>query len=97
MASPATDEERARLRQLVLFDIATASTGVAVMSVVFAIVEPSPWLFVLDVLVAGSGLLMAAALIPLRTGNLTAAVAWLAAANWFIAPAATAIAGTCGP
>src|SRR5690606_16179058 len=44
------------------------------------------------VLVAASGVLMAVALVPVRSGNLTAAVAWLAAANWFIAPAATVIA-----
>lgn len=85
-------DEPARLRQLVWFDVITASTAVVVLILAYALVFRSGWLLVLGLLVAASGAGMAAGLRPLRRGDLSGAVAWLAAANWCIALAATSIA-----
>ncbi|MGE0141460.1 MAG: sensor histidine kinase [Ilumatobacteraceae bacterium] len=90
--SPPRPDEAARLRQLVWFDVATACTAVVVMGATYAAVLRSTWLVVLCVLVAASGLVMATALVPLRSGDLRGAVACLAAANWAIAPASTLVA-----
>ncbi len=87
-----TAEERIRLRQLIWFDVATACTAVAVMSLTYLAVVRNAWLLLLCVLVAASGVTMAAGLRPLLHGDLSGAVAWLAAANWSIALASTAIA-----
>ena len=91
-ASASSGDERARLRQLVWFDIATACTAVAVMSATYALVTRNGWLLVLCGLVSFSGAAMAGGLRPLARGDLSAAVGWLAGANWAVALAASAIA-----
>jgi signal transduction histidine kinase len=91
-ATPFSDDERDRLRDLIRFDVLTAVTAVVVMLATYGLVRRTVWLPVLCVLVGGSGVVMALALPPAGRGDLEAAVRRLAVANWFVALAAASIA-----
>jgi signal transduction histidine kinase len=95
MSDPASSTARhsvARLRTIILFDAGTAAAATVFMVVVRVTVVSSSYLTLTAVLVALSGAVMAAGLIPLRRGNVGSALLWLAAANWGIAIAAATIA-----
>ena len=95
MSDPAPNTARAsvaRLRTIILLDAGTAAAATVFMVVVRVTVVSSSYLTLTAVLVALSGVVMAAGLVPLRRGNLRSALLWLAAANWGIAIAAATIA-----
>jgi signal transduction histidine kinase len=87
-----TDEQLARLRVLIVVDVATALTAAFLMFVSWILWVDSPVLPVVTVAVAAAGGVMARALWPLRRGDVSQAVLWWAAANWGIAIVAAATA-----
>ena len=87
----------ARLRAIILVDIGTALAATVLMVVVRLTVVSSSYLTLAAVLVALSGVVMAAGLRPLGRGDVGRALRWLAAANWSIAIAAATIATFCWP
>ena len=87
----------ARLRAIILVDIGTALAATVLMIVVRLTVVSSSYLTLAAVLVALSGVVMAAGLRPLGRGDVGRALRWLAAANWSIAIAAATIATFCWP
>ena len=87
-----TDEQVARLRVLILVDMATALIAAFLMFISWLVWVDSPVLPVLTVAVALAGGVMARALWPLRRGDVSQAVLWWAAANWGIAIVAAATA-----
>ena len=90
-ARPLGSPER-RLARLLGTDLATCVVGVAVMLAVHVVVFDSTYLLLLAAMVAGAGLLMAVAFVPLRRGRVRMAVAFLAAANYLVALGTTTIA-----
>ena len=87
----------ARLRAIILVDIGTALAATVLMVIVRLTVVSSSYLTLAAVLVALSGVVMAAGLRPLGRGDVGRALRWLAAANWSIAIAAATIATFCWP
>jgi len=87
-----SDRQVARLRLLIIVDVATAYTAAVLMILSWRLWVDSPALPFVTAAVAVAGTVMARALWPLRRGDVAQAVLWWAAANWGIAIIAAATA-----
>jgi len=87
-----TANTAARLRTIILVDVATAFSATIFMLVIRVTVVSSSYLTVAAGVVAASGVVMAGGLGPLRCGDIRRALRWLAVANWSVAIAAATIA-----
>jgi len=86
------DRSVARLRTIILVDIATALAGTLFVVVVYVGALRSGYLVLTAALVAASGGVMAAGLRPLGRADIRRALLWLAVANWSVAIGAATIA-----
>ena len=87
-----TANTAARLRTIILVDVAIAAAATIFMLVVRVTSVSSSYLTLAAGLVAASGVVMAGGLVPLRRGDSRRALRWLAVANWSIAIVAATIA-----
>lgn len=87
-----TENSTARLRTIIIVDVATAFAATIFMLVIRMTVLSSSYLTLAAGVVAASGVVMAGGLRPLRRGDISRALRWLAVANWSVAIAAATIA-----
>ncbi len=92
MTPTPSPEQVARLRLLIVVDIATAFTAAVLMFVSWRVWVDSPALPWVTAAVALAGVVMTRALWPLRRGDVAQAVLWWAVANWGIAIVAAFVA-----
>ncbi len=87
-----TGDSISRLRVLIIADALLTAGGAAFTIAVHYIVMATPWLLWVGLFVAVMSVTMALGLIPLRNGNVVAALAWLCGSNWASALVVSAVA-----
>lgn len=87
-----TEVLEVRLRTLILADAAITASGAIFSFAMYAITGASDLLLWIGAFVGVLSITMAIGLVPLRNGNINAALAWLCGANWAAAIVVSAVA-----
>ena len=87
-----TEVLEVRLRTLIIADAAITASGAIFSFVMYAITGASDLLLWIGAFVGVLSITMTIGLVPLRHGNINAALAWLCGANWAAAIVVSAVA-----